>query len=909
MLIKWILCFITGAILTSEIEAQCDPEFIKYTATGITAVKLFDTNRIIAVGQNGSIIKSVDGGKNWKNISKWSYGALYALEFPSDSTGYVIGENRTILKTEDQGENWFSLYSDIISGTRLTDLYFFNKEQGFIVGSGGIFAETNDGGRSWKDTMLSAYENFNSITFINDTTGFICGSSSALYKTTDKGISWQRITLPVSGTFNKVRFIDQLTGFIVGTNGNGICLKTADGGASWTQVITPISSPFGDIHFLNPQTGFIITNSILGSILRTSDGGNNWSVNYGIYGSAYFSSINSDPQRKRMLVTGGSISNSRLIFSSVDTGATYTALSFNGDRNYSDLFCLNDSTVFLIGNDNLPLKSSDFGESWKPLQNVPGNSGNTTQKIFFLDSLHGFASTDNIYKTSDGGKTWIKKTTPGGSSQFFARTIYFADTLTGMVQNSAAVYKTFDGGNSWATVATSQSFYIDLAVTPGGKAFAVGYSGKIDISVDTGTTWNHFDLNTTKSLTSVNFYNDSTGFIGTADSTLFKTTNGGRDWTVTNIQNNAVEVRCVHLINDSVGYMIRAVSGGGITNVYKTKNGGATWNLVNQYGSDFTKLRGFNKTYFAGPSGIILTTDSIKKPEIPGYISGPQKGCLGTSSIYGVGNSYGLSYSWTVDGIPLTIHTNKDTITWSTLGAHTISVTTYNACFAGETRVLYTEVVSFQPVITAHDSLLTATEGMSYQWYINNVPIDRLFGGTSRSYIATSTGNYTVNVKSIYGCSVVSPKFYYVVKQSLCPGGSTTISSSISAPGYQWQQDTGAGFVNISDNGFYSGTQSQLLQLSNVPSSWYEYRYKCSTSYGSSKVIGIRFINKWTGQVNGTWENPSNWSCGQVPDADSDVVIDGGTVVIASDVTIRSLTLDPSVQLTVQPGNALIVTH
>lgn len=142
---------------------------------------------------------------------------------------------------------------------------------------------------------------------------------------------------------------------------------------------------------------------------------------------------------------------------------------------------------------------------------------------------------------------------------------------------------------------------------------------------------------------------------------------------------------------------------------------------------------------------------------------------------------------------------------------------------------------------------------------------------------------------------------------SLCANGSTALVSNISGPAYQWQVNTGAGFVNISDNTNYAGANTVSLQLSNVPSAWYGYQYRCLVNGLYSNKFTLRFVNYWTGAVNNVWENPGNWSCGVVPDANTDVIINSGTIVLGSNALIRTLQLAPEVSFTVGSGFTLTV--
>jgi len=150
-------------------------------------------------------------------------------------------------------------------------------------------------------------------------------------------------------------------------------------------------------------------------------------------------------------------------------------------------------------------------------------------------------------------------------------------------------------------------------------------------------------------------------------------------------------------------------------------------------------------------------------------------------------------------------------------------------------------------------------------------------------------------------------------KLTLCPGGSTSISSDITGATYQWQVDNGTGyFVPISDNANYSGTTTSTLQLNNLPSTFYGYRYQClvnATLGNTSNIFTLQFLANWVGGSSTDWNNPANWGCGSVPDANTDVMVNSGNVILTSNGSCRTLTVKPGASVTVKPGVNLIVTH
>jgi hypothetical protein len=69
-------------------------------------------------------------------------------------------------------------------------------------------------------------------------------------------------------------------------------------------------------------------------------------------------------------------------------------------------------------------------------------------------------------------------------------------------------------------------------------------------------------------------------------------------------------------------------------------------------------------------------------------------------------------------------------------------------------------------------------------------------------------------------------------------------------------------------------------------------------------------VNTWTGLAgNNNWEDAGNWSCGQVPIRHSNVVVNSGSVIINSNVTVYSLTVNAAATVSVEPGFTLQVTH
>ena len=90
--------------------------------------------------------------------------------------------------------------------------------------------------------------------------------------------------------------------------------------------------------------------------------------------------------------------------------------------------------------------------------------------------------------------------------------------------------------------------------------------------------------------------------------------------------------------------------------------------------------------------------------------------------------------------------------------------------------------------------------------------------------------------------------------------------------------------------------------------SLYNYKYRCIAT-GANTITSssrrLRFGTTWLVQANKQWSNAANWSCGAVPDANTDVIVPAGTLnlpVITSNVSCRSITASAGSTITVKQG-------
>lgn len=172
---------------------------------------------------------------------------------------------------------------------------------------------------------------------------------------------------------------------------------------------------------------------------------------------------------------------------------------------------------------------------------------------------------------------------------------------------------------------------------------------------------------------------------------------------------------------------------------------------------------------------------------------------------------------------------------------------------------------------------------------------DSVSGGYFIKILASGTGNFFIQK---------------ITTKTSCAAVGTSFASNITGATYQWQVNTGVNFLSFSNDANYSGTNTATLQINNIPSAFNGYRYRCVVDNTKvSNAFYLQIANVWSGAVNNLWENPANWSCGTVPDANTDVIVNSGTVTVNSAAVCKSLQLSPSAKLYVTTGFNLNVLN
>ncbi len=244
------------------------------TTNDLFGVYFTDANHGVAVGLNGIILRTINGGQLWQNASSPTSNHLVTVCFPSPGVGYAAGFGGTIVKSVNGGNNWTLLNSGTLS--YINSLHFFNDTAGFAAGENDLIIYTNDGGNTWtpRTNGTNSNQNIYKLSFVSPQIGYAAISENPYHgvlKTTDGGNSWLKDTLGFNMPFS-VCFIDANTGFAVGSFNH--IWKTVNGGQKWTATDSSNGGCYYDVFFSNPATGYIIGDQ--GMIKKTTNVGSNW---------------------------------------------------------------------------------------------------------------------------------------------------------------------------------------------------------------------------------------------------------------------------------------------------------------------------------------------------------------------------------------------------------------------------------------------------------------------------------------------------------------------------------------------------------------------------------------------------------------------------------------------------------
>ena len=531
------------------------------SAAGFNSIHTSDGVNIIAVGNDGLIFRSVNGGNSWSSY----------IYLTADMKGVCTYGNNVWIATENG-----DIYK---TGKTVSPIVTYNIGENFAV---------------------------NSICFVNDNTGYLCGDGGRIYKSLNGGVNWTAInTGIVNVKLNSISFIDEMKGVVAGENGT--IYTTENGGTTWTVQVSGTTRNllkakyFTDGITVVGEYGTIISKPLSGS----------------------WTSVNTRTDSDIRSITGTEINKARVcggggfIRNNLNNRANFFNFEINPMlANLVDIFYYNDNLGFAVSSmNNAIIRTTNGGLSW----DLP--SGTSTAFNWVQKSPNGSGIGNNlcmhpkdrnsayvvygnkVYVSRDRGESWTQIATISIGSRAHSFYVSPVDTniwVCAIESSPDRVVRSTDYGLTWNTIIqydfssygqplemdqnNPSVFYYAPTNTSGTGLFK---------STDNGATFNlvaPYGISSVGSPCDLVVMWDSSDvlFMGDDGAEIYKTTNGGLNWTMVKPGTSSeIPSMCNSVFDQSICY---ATTWGG-TQVYRTVNHGDAWSIVSNnsgsgWGSD-----------------------------------------------------------------------------------------------------------------------------------------------------------------------------------------------------------------------------------------------------------------------------------------------------------------------------------
>ena len=248
-----------SGVVGKSINGGLDWEIVLETDNVLFAVAFKNPNEGVAVGFSGRTWRTKDGGGTWtltenapdfpvlRDVTFLTPDSLIIAAGSNYYSGGVVGYNF-------ENEN----YTDSLINQDMQALYFFNQQEGLIVGYGAVF-KTYNAGDTWSPNTVKG-DYFKDLDFNSQESGLLIGYQGKIFNSIDRGVSWERSARKASffsgkGNLESVD-IHEASAFIAGQNGSLLYAANFLNN-EWLVVETPFTNDFLKVCLVDPNRGFV----------------------------------------------------------------------------------------------------------------------------------------------------------------------------------------------------------------------------------------------------------------------------------------------------------------------------------------------------------------------------------------------------------------------------------------------------------------------------------------------------------------------------------------------------------------------------------------------------------------------------------------------------------------------------
>ncbi|HEX6733524.1 MAG TPA: YCF48-related protein [Azonexus sp.] len=265
-----------------DIPARTSPFAAKSLLNGVASAG----QRLVAVGQRGHIVYSDDAGQSWQQARVPVSSDLVAVSFPTPETGWAVGHDGVVLHSADGGASWTRQLDGRALGKLMTDYYGAQAARGTLGSPETAAALIDEAGRI---AAQGAENTFLDVWFADRNHGFIVGAFNLILQTRDGGKSWEP-------WYHRTDNPNRLHLYALRQVGNDLYLVGEQGmvqkfDAARGRFVALDTGYKGTFFGLTGTAAAVVVHGLRGHAFRSADGGKTWQkietgLQDGITGSA-----------------------------------------------------------------------------------------------------------------------------------------------------------------------------------------------------------------------------------------------------------------------------------------------------------------------------------------------------------------------------------------------------------------------------------------------------------------------------------------------------------------------------------------------------------------------------------------------------------------------------------------------
>jgi photosystem II stability/assembly factor-like uncharacterized protein len=433
-------------------------------------------------------------------VSGWYWAAplphgqeVFDLDFVG-SRGYAVGGDGLVLRSDDGGRSWAS--AGYRTDAWLNELAVLSPDS-LIVRSACRLRRSDDGGRTFRILRLPGYRTeydcypkpqLNGLEFPTPDVGYVSAQGGRLFRTEDGGRSFS-LRGRVPGGFGQdpsgggavMAFGDVHTGVAVLDRR---IYRTTDGGRSWTTVAV-VGQHLNDVTMVTPAVGYAVGGG--GLLARTSDAGATWTerrIRFPEAGTGFAQNLARVDCANEQLCAASAGWGDRLVYL-FDGGATATSVR-HGFQSVSQAAFTDPTRVVATGINGLMLLLDHGGASIERIGMSPPPGLRRLTRAGMTGTAWALGSDGWFARTTEQGGDWKAGRILGARALL---DVSFANPQVGYaLERQGRLYRTVGGGSDWQFVRAVPAWPARLLAIDEQRLLVVGPSG-MQSSDDAGVSF------------------------------------------------------------------------------------------------------------------------------------------------------------------------------------------------------------------------------------------------------------------------------------------------------------------------------------------------------------------------------------------------------------------------------------